>query len=560
MMEPPSHPEVLAMTRSVHSLVLLFVCTPIRGDESLPLQGHEREVTVAAFSPDGKFILTASDDGTLVLSEAAGRKHIRTLVAGAKFGSWGNGLFSDPLGVLAACFSTDSSLIASASADGVVRLWETATGKEVRTIRAHKMLAGGVAFAPDGKTLATAGHDGVARLWEVRTGQLIRTFRGHPHWVTAVAFSREGKFLYTGGVTQSDRFPNCIITESDDVLAWEVGTGKRLPSPGGKAHQLSLGPDGQTLVLSALIATYTPGGHRGQILIGNIDIDTEPLVTLRGPAAARDLLTLPRHGTAVALTANGARVATASGSLKVLMGKDALGNFVVGNGCFSEVILTDSRSRQPLLKLPHRNVSALAFSPDGSALVTGDSKGIVRLWDLTPGQAWRQKNPSDRELARLWEALAGPDALLAYRAEWGLAAAGDRSVSFLAERLSARAAVGRDRLASLVADLDARSFAVRQKAMRELSEIGPLAESALRAALDKGPSLEVRRRIEELLSNIHQAPDTQTLRALRAVDALERIGSAEARRIMEKLSRGAERAPETEAARAALARLKATRR
>src|SRR5262245_49997003 len=126
------------MTRNTLSLALLLTCTSIRGAESLPLQGHKREVTVVAFSPDGKIILTASDDGLLILSDAVSRKHLRTLVANEGIGSGGS-WHSAPLGVLAASFSPDGSLIASGGADGVVRLWETATGKQVHTIRWHKL-------------------------------------------------------------------------------------------------------------------------------------------------------------------------------------------------------------------------------------------------------------------------------------------------------------------------------------------------------------------------------------------------------------------------------------
>src|SRR5262249_23069086 len=102
-----------------------------------------------------------------------------------------------------------------------------------------------------------------------------------------------------------------------------------------------------------------------------------------------------------------------------------------------------------------------------------------------------------------------------------------------------------------------------QKAMRELSELGPLAGPALHAVLETGPSLEVRRRVEVLLKKLDGPPDAETLRTLRAVGALESIGSAEARRLLEKVAAGAAGgvggAFETTAAKPALARLDARR-
>jgi hypothetical protein len=97
---------------------------------------------------------------------------------------------------------------------------------------------------------------------------------------------------------------------------------------------------------------------------------------------------------------------------------------------------------------------------------------------------------------------------------------------------------------------------VREKARRELAELGELAEPALRQALSDKPSLEARRRIQALLDNL-RAPVTrpELLRSLRAVAVLEDIASSETRRVLEQLARGTPEARLTREAKASLRRL-----
>jgi hypothetical protein len=112
------------------------------------------------------------------------------------------------------------------------------------------------------------------------------------------------------------------------------------------------------------------------------------------------------------------------------------------------------------------------------------------------------------------------------------------------------------RLARLIADLDDLAFAVRERATRELGELGRLARPALRQVLTGQPSPEVRRRVERLL----ERPDEVTLaaddlQAWRAITVLEHLGTAEARQVLKKLAEGVPEARPTEGANAALQRL-----
>jgi hypothetical protein len=160
------------------------------------------------------------------------------------------------------------------------------------------------------------------------------------------------------------------------------------------------------------------------------------------------------------------------------------------------------------------------------------------------------------ELDALWTDLAGKDAAKAYRAIWALVAAPEQSVPFLGGRLRKDTAPEGGRITQLVRDLDSKRFNERQKAMVELEKLGPLAKSALEAALATKPSLEVKLRIEQLLDKISSLTlSADELRVWRALEALELIGNAAAQRVLRTLGEGARGTWQTEEARAALERL-----
>jgi hypothetical protein len=164
--------------------------------------------------------------------------------------------------------------------------------------------------------------------------------------------------------------------------------------------------------------------------------------------------------------------------------------------------------------------------------------------------------PQPQALERLWSDLGSDDAAKAYRAIWGFVNASKEAVPFLDKHLAPAAPADPKRVAGLIRDLDDDRIAVRKKATVELGSYGELAEAPLRKALDGKPSLEVRRRLEYLLQRIEQQiVGGESLRAVRAVEALEQMGTAEARRLLEKLARGTPEARLTQEAKASLVRL-----
>jgi HEAT repeat protein len=164
--------------------------------------------------------------------------------------------------------------------------------------------------------------------------------------------------------------------------------------------------------------------------------------------------------------------------------------------------------------------------------------------------------PSRKEMERLWDDLGSDNEVTAYQTLWTLVIAPRPVLPWLRERLRPVAPPPPERTARLIRDLDDETFAVRAKATKELEELGELAEPALRTALEGKPSLEVRRRVEQLLKRLdEQMPTPERLRTLRAIAVLERIGTAEARELLRSLAKGAAGASPTREAKSALRRL-----
>jgi len=228
-------------------------------------------------------------------------------------------------------------------------------------------------------------------------------------------------------------------------------------------------------------------------------------------------------------------------------------------GFASTIQLSEVFSGQEIRRMerPRWGKRPLAFSLDGRILAAGDGDSSILLWDLTGGMQGGKFKPvslTGAQLDAMWSDLAA-DAQKADKAIWMLARAPKQSVLLLAEHLRPGATVTADKVAKLVADLDDNSFAVRQKAAKALDDMGEAAEAGLRKTLNDNLTLEVRQRIEQILEKRNR----DTIRKLRAIEALEHIATPEGRQVLEAMAQGAPNPRVAEAATAALTRLARTR-
>jgi len=153
---------------------------------------HQDSVLSAQFSPDGKRVVTASDDGTARLWEAH---------TGQPLG--------EPLQhrdkVSVAQFSPDGERVVTASADKTARVWNGHTGQALTEPLEHDSTVHSAQFSPNGKWVVTASYGGTARAWDARTGQPVGEPMRHAGAVRSVEFSPDGRFILTASADGTAR-------------------------------------------------------------------------------------------------------------------------------------------------------------------------------------------------------------------------------------------------------------------------------------------------------------------------------------------------------------------
>jgi WD40 repeat protein len=222
----PSNPKLI-LTGSADGIAQLWN-TDTGGPAGEPLQ-HDAEVTVVAFSRDGRMILTGSDDYTAWLWDTAAKTRYR--------------LKGHHGAVHAIALSPDGKTAVTGSKDKTARFWDTGSGKELAPHLVHGGEVMAVAFSPNGQFIMTAGEDRTARLWDRATRRPIGPKLVHEGWVLAVAFSPDGRYLLSGGY-HSDawlwKIPAPVEGDARQILLWtQVLTGREVMAD-GTAHDLDV--------------------------------------------------------------------------------------------------------------------------------------------------------------------------------------------------------------------------------------------------------------------------------------------------------------------------------
>jgi WD40 repeat protein len=284
-------------------------------------------------------------------------------------------------------FSPDGALLATASNDRTIKLWNTADWSERATLTGHERAVVDLAFSHDGRALYTGGYDATLRRWELNGGRTGSILHRAPGAILALDPSPDGKALAFSTAIPDPR------THAQQLSFLDLATGAvdaHDIAPGGTAWTLAFAPDGATL------AHPDPGGH--QALIWDVP---GRRIRARLKAHTRDV-------TRVRFSPDGRRLATAALEQSIRIWDAATGREL---GCLSDLpgvpapafspdgrvvaFTTGLELRFWDLETPsvravdssHRGpVPAIGYSPDGAVLATGGSDGAIRIWDARTGK------------------------------------------------------------------------------------------------------------------------------------------------------------------------------
>lgn len=240
----------------------------------------------------------------------------------------------------AAAISPDGRLVAMASADKTVRIWDVESNREKRRCIGHTASLWCVAFSPDGALLLSGGKDGTLRLWQVETGRELRKFEGHDDLAACLTFAPDGKRALSGGF-------------DGKICLWDIEKGESVADFHFNAeveyvHHLAFAPDGKRALVCADRRIY-----------------------LLDAASGKVLRTLEGHSRAV-VTAD-----FSPDGRHVLSGSDD-----------GTLRLWDAASGKQVRSFQghERGVKSVAFRADGFLALSGGSDATVRVWEIASGK------------------------------------------------------------------------------------------------------------------------------------------------------------------------------